>query len=65
MNNLKQLAILDSLEAARVKLAADLINRELYGVLNAVRVATKFDRPIRDLLPRIEEVLKNAEALAA
>jgi predicted P-loop ATPase/GTPase len=37
------------------------INTELYGVLNAVRVATKFGKPINELLPRIEEVLKNAE----
>ena len=39
------------------------INGELYGVLNAVRVATKFGKPITDLMPRIDEVLTNAEAL--
>lgn len=37
---------------------------KLYGVLNAVRVALKMGDPddLKDLLPRIDEVLKEAEA---
>jgi hypothetical protein len=54
-----------ALAAASKVLNAATINTELYGVLNAVRVATKFGKPVNELLPRIEEVLKKAETPAA
>lgn len=41
------------------------INGGLYGVLNAVRVATKFGLPITELMPRIDEVLAKAESEAS
>lgn len=43
---------------------SDSIKDELYGVLNAVRVALKFNHldKLPAFLPRIEEVLAHAEA---
>jgi len=48
---------------ANAHFIADACNSfdELYGVLNAVRVATKFGKPVAELLPRIEEVLTKCE----
>lgn len=46
---------------------ASELNTELYGVLNAVRVAVRHGnmKGVADLLPRIDEVLKRAEEVDA
>ncbi len=52
------------LESATGESPVDTVT-ELYGVLNAIRVLMRWGKPIpADLLPRIEQVLANAEKLA-
>lgn len=49
----------NGMENARLIAAAP----ELYSVLNAIRTCMNFGKPVpKDFLPRIEEVLKKAEA---